>query len=281
MKYNEKKVILKILSRIMHPNSRWCVEFGAWDGLAGSNTRELILKKKFSAVLIEGNPKRFSLLQANYQHYPDVICRNRYVANRSGQPDSLDNILASTPIPRLFDFLSVDVDGNDYHIWESLRQYRPKLVCIEINPTIPRGVVFIQKRDPQAFHGSSLTAMTQLGTKKGYELVAATEINAFFLQRQLVPKLRGIHLPYFRGTMVTHLFAGLDGTIFLRGYQKHPGHEIPYSEKKFQIMPFPLLCLPGYHQGFQKVAFTAWLILRHFDKFKRAFIKRIGRRKKS
>ena len=44
-----------------------------------------------------------------------------------------------------FDFLSIDVDGCDYYLFESLTKYKPKLICIEYNPTIPNDVEFIQE----------------------------------------------------------------------------------------------------------------------------------------
>jgi hypothetical protein len=51
-----------ILNRLPARN-RWCVEFGAWDGLVGSTSRRLILDCDYAAVLIEGNHERFAELQ--------------------------------------------------------------------------------------------------------------------------------------------------------------------------------------------------------------------------
>ena len=42
----------------------WCVEFGAWDGLKLSNTWDLWHNKGWSAVLIEGETKKFADLKA-------------------------------------------------------------------------------------------------------------------------------------------------------------------------------------------------------------------------
>ena len=38
---------------------------------------------------------------------------------------------------QLIDLLSIDIDGNDYHIFESLKKLRPRLIICEYNPTIP------------------------------------------------------------------------------------------------------------------------------------------------
>jgi hypothetical protein len=37
----------------------------------------------------------------------------------------------------VFDFLSIDIDGNDYHAWHAIKNYQPKILMIEFNPTIP------------------------------------------------------------------------------------------------------------------------------------------------
>src|ERR1017187_9355054 len=100
-----------ILDRLPAKN-RWCVEFGAWDGLWGSTTRRLILEQDYSAVLIEGSRERFADLQKNYAGNPRIVTRNQFVGFTAA--DGLDTILADTPAPPDFDFLTVDIDGNDY-----------------------------------------------------------------------------------------------------------------------------------------------------------------------
>lgn len=96
--------------------------------------------------------------------------------------DTLEDFLARTPIPIDFDLLSIDVDGNDYHIWDSMTRYRPRIVVIEVNPTIPNDIVFVQDRDVNMRQGSSLAAIAELARKKGYELVCYHATNGFFVQ---------------------------------------------------------------------------------------------------
>jgi len=215
MKNQDKKIIKNLLKLLPKQKERWCVEFGAWDGIAGSNIRNLILNQRFYGIFIEGNPKRYALLAKNYQSHKRAFCYNAYVGFQTKNSRSLDNILKKTEIPLNFDFLSVDVDGNDYHIWKSLTRYRPKVICIEINPSIPKDLIFIQEKNSQTHHGTSLAAMDQLGQAKGYQLVAASEINAFFVDRHYLKRFRNKKWPQFQGAKVTYLFAGLDGTVFL------------------------------------------------------------------
>jgi phospholipid N-methyltransferase len=106
----EDGIIIKILE-ILPENDRWCVEFGAADGIFYSNTRNLIINEGYSAILIEADKGLFKKLQKNYLGNPNVITINQFVG--WSDKDNLDQILSSTPIPEDFDLLSIDIDGRE------------------------------------------------------------------------------------------------------------------------------------------------------------------------
>ena len=89
--------------------------------------------KRSNAVLIEGDSEKMQDLQRNTRDFPGVTCLGRFVG--SGGPNSLDGLLREVDAPDSFELLSIDVDGDDYHIWKSLESFRPKVVIIECNPT--------------------------------------------------------------------------------------------------------------------------------------------------
>ena len=135
-----------------------------------------------------------------------------------------DNILAETDIPDDFDFLSLDVDGLDWHIWNSLERYRPRLLVIEFNPTAPNDIYFVQDPDPATHQGSSLLAMVELGKRKGYELIATTPINAVFVVAEHFDKFEiadndidAMHSP---AEYESKLFQLYDGTLVLAGCRR-------------------------------------------------------------
>jgi len=184
--FGEDGIIEQLLARLGLAR-RWCVEFGAADGRFFSNSRYFILKKDYSAVLIEGGPDRHAALVRTYADNPRVIPRCAYVGFEAR--DGLDSILKDTPVPTDFDFLSIDIDGYDYWVWESFQNYRPSVVIVEFNPTIPTPVDFVQARDMQVMQRASLISLTNLGRTKGYELAAVTVSNAIFVTRELFPRL--------------------------------------------------------------------------------------------
>jgi hypothetical protein len=181
----EDGVIDWVFSR-MTPRHRICVEFGAWDGRNLSNTFNLVENKDWSAVYIEADPKKFEALKRTAAAYPKIAPVCCFV-EASGE-NSLDRILERQGIPDDFDLLSIDVDGPDYDIWESVTRYRPGLVVIEHNPTFPVGTEFID-RGAREFIGSSATSLNILAAKKGYGQLGCTRGNSFFLRNDLFDAL--------------------------------------------------------------------------------------------
>ena len=56
----EDGVISEILERLkLNKNNSWCCEFGAWDGIHGSNTFNLVKHSDYNAVYIEGDKKKY------------------------------------------------------------------------------------------------------------------------------------------------------------------------------------------------------------------------------
>lgn len=234
----EDGIIEKILD-VVGDSARWCVEFGCWDGRHLSNTYNLVKTKGWSAVLIEGDAHRFQDLLKTYDGNNRVVPINALVGFEG--PGRLDSILQSTEIPVDFDLLSIDIDGNDYHVWEAVRDYMPKIVVIEYNPTIPNVVEFVQPRNMGVTQGSSILALANLAKSKGYELVAVTHSNAIFVDSRYF-SLFGIE-DNSVGAMrvdessVTYIFNGYDGTVFIRGFGELGWHGIPYRESKLQALP--------------------------------------------
>jgi hypothetical protein len=236
--YGEDGIIEKVLD-VIGVNDKWCVEFGSWDGKACSNTYCLITEKGYSAVLIEGNPKRYKDLLETFGDNERVIALNAFVG--FDKANGLDSILKETDIPLDFDVLSIDIDGNDYHVWEAVRDYKPKVVVIEFNPTISPTVEFVQTADKRLMHGSSLLSTTKLATSKGYELVCTTTTNAIYVDvkffKQFGIKDNSVKRMMADESNITHIFSGYDGTVFVRGCCVIPWQGIAYKESRIQQIP--------------------------------------------
>ena len=246
----EDGIIEAILSAI-GVRDRWCVEFGAWDGQHLSNTRHLIESHGYHAVQIEGDAARCRALRDFHAGNDRIVALQAFVG--FDKDTGLDALLQGTPVPADFDFLSIDIDGNDYHVWHAVRRYRPKLVVIEFNPTMPNACHFVQAADPAINQGSSLAALTELAGAKGYQLACALQFNAFFVRNDLFPCL-GIsdNSPETLRTdlsQLTFLFQGFDGTMFLHGNRRMSWHDMDIGDAEIQQLPALLRKFPSAYSA--------------------------------
>jgi hypothetical protein len=114
-------------------------------------------------------------------------------------------------------------------------------VVIELNPSIPNYVEFVQPRDPSLNQGCSPACLVKLAGSKGYQLVAATLDNLFFV-RDKDFSLFGIadnslHKIRTDLSRVTWIFNGYDGHVFIRGYGKLDLYSLSYVERRMQLIP--------------------------------------------
>jgi hypothetical protein len=213
----EDGVIAKALSMLPERN-RWCVEFGAWDGKHLSNTFNLVENEGYSVVLIEGDAAKYRQLCSDYPFKTQALFVNQFVG--WSENDGLDRILASSPIPKDFDLLSIDVDGNDYHIWKAVEKFRPKLVLIEYNPTASNRIDFVQPPNPSLNQSNSPAALVRLGKEKEYELICVTGVNLLFVDSRFHDLF---HIPDNSLALmrdedeVTSLYLGFDGSLIVDG----------------------------------------------------------------
>jgi hypothetical protein len=182
----EDGVIEEIIRRL-NLTDIWCCEFGAWDGMYLSNTFHLIRTTKAKVVMIEGDSSKFPRLLWTQSKYPDqIIALNFYVDHTPNAENSLDKILSNTSIPKDFDILSIDIDSYDLDVWESLKNYLPKLVIIEINNEIEPGIF---QRHSETSWLNSFTSTLEVGKSKGYTLICHL-FNLFFIRNDLLDKIK-------------------------------------------------------------------------------------------
>ncbi len=186
---NGEDGIIRYLFDAIGFESRWLVEFGF--GAAQCNALRLILKEDFNGLLMDGSSENVDFF--NFTAAKFGIDKAKAVQAFITR-DNLEELITSNGVPREIDFLSLDVDGNDYWFWEALECISPRVVCIEYNAgigpdlswTVPYDDEFERYRKHASgfFHGASLTALESLGRRKGYYLIGcdSTGTNAFFLR---------------------------------------------------------------------------------------------------
>ena len=267
--FGEDGIIEEILKRLNEDLDFTCCEFGAWDGKHLSNVYNLVKNKNYKALYIEGDSKKFDQLKKNFKS-TNAILINKFV-NFEGE-NTLDEILSANNFKKNFDLLSIDIDGNDYHILESLKNYTPKIIIIEYNPTIPNEVEFVQKKDIKTNQGSSALSLTNLAIEKGYYLVASTVTNLFFIHKDYQNKVTNsknyqINEVVDDRDYKNFIWIGYDGKIFTSKKLNIYWHNVQMDEIK--IIPIFLQKFPPNYNFFEKIIFKIYRLIINPEKLKK------------
>jgi hypothetical protein len=112
--------------------------------------------------------------------------------------ENINKILTMNQITsdKEIDLLSIDIDGNDYHIFDAIHCIKPRVICIEYNAKLIPPLIWCMEYnenhrwDGSDQFGASLKFLEINLAKKGYKLVACniTGINAFFIRSDLERK---------------------------------------------------------------------------------------------
>jgi hypothetical protein len=233
--FGEDGIIGRLVELLNPP--RYFVEFGAWDGVLYSNCHALA-RTGWAGLMIEADQAKFPALVANYIGSPvSTVCRR---VGFDG-PDRLDYVLKENDAPTDIGVMSIDVDGADFYIWQSLNLFKPEIIVIEFNPTVPNDVIFVQEQSLDVNQCCSPLALVLLGDVKGYELVACTMTNAVFVREDKFP-LVGISDnslgTFYRPRRDGRIFYGYDGAIHVVGMPDmmwHGGRKLTSDD--FQVLP--------------------------------------------
>jgi hypothetical protein len=184
----EEEGLFNHLRSIIPDETRFCIEFGAGNGQDFLAVRDLIERHGYSALLIEGDPNEAKELRRNYEGNERVHCVESFITRKN-----IEDLFRQNSVPDSPDFLLIDIDGNDYYIWEALVSYKPKIVCIEYNASYAPPEDFVVEYDPglnwqgDDYYSASITMLVKLGKQKGYELIHCKTIgdNLIFVQADL------------------------------------------------------------------------------------------------
>jgi hypothetical protein len=235
--YNGEDGILAEIFKHIGVENKWCVEFGARDGVIASNTYTLMEHEGWSSIQIESNHFEAHNLRKNTAKYPNVEALELLVT--AAGPHSLDEIFKARKIPKEFDLLVIDIDSYDYQIWNSLTYYKPRVVMIEYNENLPITMDWIQK-DTGPDTGSSLKSIQTLGKSKDYTLVYAQDCNAIFIDTEVVKKTSFVTNPsdfdnsQAETTRSGRFIQAFDGTFILI-----PDHEPSFLKELSRIQKYP------------------------------------------
>ncbi|MFH0795606.1 MAG: hypothetical protein V2A65_00935 [Candidatus Omnitrophota bacterium] len=181
----EEEVIKKYLQQMALKNN-FVVDIGASDGVTMSNTY-FLYRNNWRGAAIEFTDEKFTKLSIIYKNSPNVN-----LLKVKATPDNVRYLLKSCFTPLDFSLLSLDIDSYDYYVLDAiLVEYRPSLICVEINEKIPPPIKFTVFYDPNHiwakdhFYGQSISQLYSLCKKYEYDLVELHYCNAFLIPKEI------------------------------------------------------------------------------------------------
>ena len=170
------------------------VEFGIED-YKEANTRFLLTNNNWSGLVIDCNSESITRFKTDriYWQY-NIKAINEYIRR-----DNINQILIGNGVEGEIGLLSIDIDGNDYWIWDAINVIQPIIVVIEYNyrfgqdlaVTIPYSDYFDHStaHSSQIYYGASLRALHILAEHKGYDFIGCCNdgVNAFFIRKDRRP----------------------------------------------------------------------------------------------
>jgi hypothetical protein len=193
--------ILQYLLNKTGTTSKLFIDIGSNDCI-NSNCANLAFHHKWSGYFIDANEQ---LIKRGQYIYESVFGKenNRFKFIKTiVTPQNINSLLQTTSSFPEIDFLSMDLDGNDYHIWKSINSISPRIVVVEvqiekgINDFIPAYNEVFEKYEANIPKGASPVSMIELAHLKGYELVAANTngYNLFFVRKDCLKSLKPLSI---------------------------------------------------------------------------------------
>lgn len=234
--WGEDGIIQYLINRVAIKDASF-VEFGVENYLE-ANTRFLLINNNWKGLVLDGSQSHIDYIRKDRIYWRhDLTAECRFITR-----ENINEILDECGFRGDIGLLSIDIDGNDYWVWESIDVIKPRIVVCEYNSvfgnsrsvTVPYNASF-KRTDAHysnLYFGASLPALCLLASRKGYDFVGSnsTGSNAFFVRNDLAHGL--------------HCYSAADGFIDskLRESRNESG-ELTYlagSERQKAIHDLPL-----------------------------------------
>ena len=193
--WGEDGLIQNLISKVVIENPIF-VEFGV-EKYIESNTRFLLINNNWSGLVIDGSEENIQYIKNDPIYWQYNIKAESAFINK----ENINSLIKKNGISGDIGLLTVDIDGNDYWVWDSINIINPRIVICEYNSlwgadfavSIPYNSEFVRSDShfSNLYYGASIKAFTQLAKTKGYSLVGSNKAgnNIFFVRDDLVSDL--------------------------------------------------------------------------------------------
>ena len=188
--------IIQYLVHRLQPMPDTFVEFGVAN-YRESNTRFLLLNNNWRGLVLDGDENSINYIQQDEIYWRHTLTARRAFITRK----NINELLHEAGFTGEIGLLSIDIDGNDYWVWEKITTVNPVIVIMEYNSVFGPDLAVTIPYDPHfarhqahysgLFWGASLEAMKLLADRKGYSLIGCNSagINTYFVRNDKIADL--------------------------------------------------------------------------------------------
>jgi len=189
--FGEDGIIEWLIQKIPISSPRF-IEFGV-ENYREANTRFLLRNRNWKGLVLDCNWNDIEYIRHDELYWRHNLTACHAFINR----DNINSLLQDNGFAGKIGILSIDIDGNDYWVWEAIEAVDPDIVIIEYNAvfgdlypvTIHYNESFqrISAHYSNLYWGAGIKALAELGARKGYALIGSNSNgnNAFFVRRDL------------------------------------------------------------------------------------------------
>lgn len=183
----EDGILVEIFNRVGHGERRF-FEFGVGSGM--QNCTIYFLLGGWRGGWVEVNAAKHDFIRRHFAFH--IASGSLTVTDRPVTPDNVDAIAEMLGVATDLDLMSIDIDGNDFFVFQEMK-LKPRVLVVEYNGLFPPPHRIVQAYDPnysysaESYTGCSLQSLTDLATRKGYRLVGTnlSGLNAFFVREDI------------------------------------------------------------------------------------------------
>lgn len=173
------------------------IEFGVED-YSEANTRFLLINNNWKGLIMDGSTAHMHKVQNSPLYWRQELTAMPVFITK----ENINSLITQNGIRGEIGLLHIDIDGNDYWVWNEIDVVNPIIVIVEYNAvwgtenawTVPYKADFVRLNEHHSnlYWGASLPAFADLATAKGYSFVGCNRNgnNAYFVRNDKLKALQ-------------------------------------------------------------------------------------------
>jgi len=174
------------------------VEFGVAD-YKEANTRFLLFHRNWRGLVMDASAKNIEMVRRHQSYWRHELTAVAAFIDC----DNIDRLIADSGYSGEIGVLHIDIDGNDYWVWQATTVVDPWIVIVEYNATfgdvrpltIPYDAAFLRGKAHASnlYYGAGIKALEHLASVRGYTMLGTNRAgnNSYFLRNDLLPYFEG------------------------------------------------------------------------------------------